>query len=100
MESFGHTLPADVSRNEVLDCGGSLEPAEARNADAPGAADTAEDVAQDVDDHRVLRPILRAPEQLAGETPVVRSIDAAGTRSLDRIALHVTGRIDGQEGLR
>ncbi|NJD29241.1 MAG: hypothetical protein FIA92_13210, partial [Chloroflexi bacterium] len=57
--------------DEVLDGGRSFEPAEPRHANAARPADPPEVVAQDVDDHDVLGPILGAAEQLAREAPVV-----------------------------
>ena len=50
--------PAGDGRDEVLDRRGPLEPAEARDADGARDADPAEVVAQDVDDHHVLGPVL------------------------------------------
>ena len=64
---------AGHGRDEVLDGGRPLEPAQARDADAPRPADPAEVVAQDVDDHHVLGAVLGARQQLARERPVLRA---------------------------
>ena len=65
--------PARHRRDEVLDGGGPLEPAQPRDADRAGLADAAEVVAQDVDDHHVLGAVLGAGEQLAREAPGPRA---------------------------
>ena len=59
-------------RHEVLDRGGPLESAQPRDANGARAADAAEIVAQDVDDHHVLGAVLGAGQQLARERPIRR----------------------------
>jgi hypothetical protein len=72
-------------RHEVLDGHGPLEPAQAGDAHGARPADAPEIVAQDVDDHDVLRAVLGALEQLAGKGPVLQPIAAARTGALDRV---------------
>ena len=92
--------PAGHRRHEMLDGCRPLEPAEARDADAPRATDTAEVVAQHVHDHHVLGAILGAGEQLTGERAILRPVAAARSGPLDRIGLDDAPRIDRQERLR
>ena len=77
---------AGHGRDEVLDGGRPLEAAEARDADGARDADAAEVVAQDVDDHHVLGPVLGAGEELARERPVLLARPAARPGALDRVA--------------
>ena len=58
-------------RDQVLDRGRPLEPAQPWDADAPRATDAAEVVAEHVDDHHVLGSVLGAREQLARQCPVL-----------------------------
>ncbi len=78
----------------MLDARGPLQAAETRNEDGIGLADAAEIVAQDVDDHRVLRSVLGAAEQLAGQPAVLFRGAATRPRALDRIRLDHTHLID------
>ena len=63
--------PPGHGRDEVLDGAGPLEPAQPRDADRARPADPPEVVAQDVDDHHVLGPVLGAGQQLGRERPVL-----------------------------
>ena len=84
--------PAGHRRDEVLDGGRPLEPAEARHADGARRADPAEVVAEDVDDHHVLGAVLLAREQLAGERAVLVAGPAARPGALDRVGRDVAVR--------
>ena len=91
--------PPGDGRDEVLDGGGPLEAAQARDADRARLADPAEVVAQDVDDHHVLGAVLGAGQQLAGERAVLGPVAAARPRALDRVAGDDAVRVDRQERL-
>ena len=71
--------------DQVLHGGRPLEPAQARDADGAGPADPPEVVAQDVDDHHVLRAILGARQQLPRQRPVLGRVAPARARALDRV---------------
>ena len=92
-EDAGH------GRDEVLDGGRPLEPAQARDADAPRPADAPEVVAQDVDDHHVLGAVLGARQQLARERAIGRGVAAARAGALDRVGRHDALAVDRQERL-
>ena len=76
----GRQPPGD-GRHEVLDRRRPLEPPEARDADAPGPADPAEIVAQDIDDHRVLGAVLAGLQQFRGERAILATGSGHGAGS-------------------
>ena len=90
---------AGHGRDEVLDGGGALEAAGAGHADRPRVADPPEVVAQHVDDHHVLGPVLGAGQQLPGERAVLLAGPAARPRALDRIGRHEALGVDREERL-
>ncbi len=83
----------------MLDGGRPLEPAEPRDADRARSADPAEVVAQDVDDHHVLGPVLGAGQELGRERAVFLGRRAARSRALDRVGRDPATRPDREERL-
>src|SRR5262249_36119818 len=74
-------------RHEMVDGGVALDVRERIHPDGAGDADAAEVVALEVDDHHMLRPLLRVGEQLGGERGITEPPAAARARSLDRARL-------------
>ena len=95
----GRERPGD-GRDQVLDGGGPLEPAQPRDADGARDAHPTEVVAQDVHDHHVLGAVLGRGEELARERTVLCSVAAARAGALDRVRADVPLGIDREERLR
>src|SRR5581483_3058598 len=73
---------------------------EPRDVHAANFADPAQIVADQIDDHEVLRPGLAAAGELGPEPFVLGRRSAARGRALDRLALHRAGAVHTQESLR
>ncbi len=92
--------PPGDGRDEVLDGRRPFQAAEARHPDGAGDADPAKVVAQDVDDHHVLGPVLGAGEELTGERPVLGAVAPPRSGALDRVRRDGSVRVERQERLR
>ena len=77
-----------------------LDTHEDRHGDAANLADSAQIVAQQVDDHHMFRAILLAcAQRLAGGVIGIRGIAASG-RAFDGPGFHMAVAINAQEALR
>ena len=83
-----------------MDGGVGLDGEEVGRLDRPVAADTAEIVANEIDDHGVLGAVLLGRGELAGEPRVVFSRRASRSRPLDRAALGDAVCVEREEALR
>src|SRR5690606_16856188 len=85
----GRAQPPDDRADEMMDVREALDVEQLLDGDAAGFADLAEIVAQEIDDHHVLRAILRARAKLGRERRVAHGIRGARPRALDRLRLDV-----------
>ena len=84
----------------MVHLGIALQPHQLGHLDRTGPADAAQVVAEQVDDHHVLGPVLRIAHQLRRGIRISGGIAMARTGSLDRPGFHAPGRIAAQEALR
>ena len=90
---------ADDGGDEMMDRRVALEREQLGDADAAGERHAREVVPHQVDDHQVLRAILGALLERAAERGVVRGIDAARARALDRARLDLPRAVEAKEAL-
>src|SRR6185437_1662812 len=81
----------------MVDSGVALEGEELGNAHASGNGHAREIVAHEVDDHQVLGAILRALLQRASQGGIVRGVDTAWARALDRACLDLPRAVETQK---
>ena len=77
----------------------ALDRHQAWDLDAADRADGAEVVAQEVDDHQVLGPVLLVVAQARRQPRVLVGAGAARARPLDRLRLGPTLAVDAEEAL-
>ena len=85
--------------DEMRDVGEPLRLEEALDLDRSGDAHAREVVAAEVDEHDVLRPLLRVALELLGEDAVLAVVGAPWPRARDRVRREAV-TLDPQEELR
>src|SRR5262249_18888963 len=92
--------PAAHLRDEVVNVAEGFHLAHLRHANGTVLAYLPDVVAEQIDDHHVLGPVLRAVRQIADERGIFFRRTSARSRTLDRPRFYLAVRVHTQEAFR